>query len=183
MHSPSTLSPAWAAEFARHLRIGLALALPLLFVLILSACGDTGAATPAAVRVHVTATPARFVPDPPEKTQTTAKGQLPTTLLASAGSDARIQALYQGALDHPDVYSKIPCYCGCAIYQHPHTSLLSCFIQTTAADGSITWTDHSTSCDICTGVAQMTMDNIAKGTPLAQIRDLVHAKFKYTGVW
>ena len=50
-------------------------------------------------------------------------------------------------------------------------------------DGSITWTDHSTSCSICTGIADLTVSELGKGTPAAQIREMVHTKFKYTGVW
>ena len=184
MHSPSSRTVARPAQIRRQVRLGVALALPLVLALIISACdqGSGGGVTPGAARVHVTATPSRFVPDPPEQVETTQGGALPA-FVNGKNVSAKVPALYQGAIDHGDVYSQIPCYCGCAIYQHPHTSLMSCFIKEKGADGKITWTDHSTSCNICTSVAEMTLAELAKGTPLAQIRDLVHEKHKYTGVW
>ena len=134
---------------------------------LISACdsgGSGAAATPTtAARVHVTTTPApnRIVPDPVEKSETTAAKTLPS-FVTSAGP--AIQALYQGAMDHPDAYSVIPCYCGCAMYPHAHMSLMNCFITNTAADGSITWTDHSMNCDICTGIAEMTVARVQANT-------------------
>ena len=170
-------------RWSRHITILAGLALPVLIALLISACDSGGGApAPGAAQVHVTATlaPDRHVPDPPEVIATTAAGQLPNFV---TGASASIQALYQGAITHADAYSHVPCFCGCALYQHAHTSLLSCFVKSTAADGSITWTDHGTSCDICTGIAQMTLDEVGKGTPLPQIWQLVYTKFKYTGVW
>lgn len=181
-------APAQMDRWTRQVRVLAALALPLLLAFLISACDSGGggsSATPttaAAARVHVTTTPApnRIVPDPPEQVETTAAGQLPSFLSKAA---ANIKPLYQGALEHPDAYSQIPCYCGCAMYQHAHMSLKNCFIANTAADGAITWTDHSTSCDICTGIAKMTVDSFAAQTPLTQLREAVHAKYKYTNVW
>jgi hypothetical protein len=178
-------APAQMERWTRQLRVLAALAMPLLMAFLISACDSSGggAATPTTqARVHVTTTPApnRIVPDPVEKAETTAAKTLPS--FATAANPA-IQALYQGAMDHPDAYSVIPCYCGCAMYEHPHMSLMSCFISSTAADGSITWTDHSMNCDICTGIAEMTVAGVQANTPLAQLREAVHAKFKYTNVW
>ncbi len=188
-HEPTTSeNTALLDRGTRQLRVVAALALPLLLAFLISACDSSSSgssATPTsavAARVHVTTTPApnKIVPDPVEKSETTAKGTLPSFVTsASAG----VQALYQGAMDHPDAYSAIPCYCGCAMYQHAHMSLMNCFISNTAADGSITWTDHSMNCDICTGIAQMTVEGVAKNTPLAQLRAAVHASYKFTGVW
>ena len=180
-----TDGPDAMARGTRHLRVLAALAMPLMLAFLVSACDSGGGGSTApttAARVHVTTTPApnRIVPDPPEQVETTAAGQLPSFLSKAA---ANIQPLYQGALDHPDAYSQIPCYCGCAMYEHPHMSLKNCFIANTAADGSITWTDHSTSCDICTGIAKMTVAGLSANTPLAQLREAVHAKYKYTNVW
>jgi hypothetical protein len=181
-------SPAQMDRWTRQLRVLAALALPLMLAFLISAC-DTGgggsSATPttaAAARVHVTTTPApnRIVPDPVEKAETTAAKTLPS--FATAAGPA-IQALYQGAMDHPDAYSVIPCYCGCAMYQHAHMILMNCFFTSTAADGSITWTDHSMNCDICTGIAEMTVAGVQANTPLVQLRQAVHDKFKYTNVW
>ena len=51
------------------------------------------------------------------------------------------------------------------------------------ADGSVVFTDHSTSCDICQGVAKETLDGIAASTPLKDVRAAVFRDFKYTGIW
>ena len=181
MHSLSSRTVGRPAQIRRQVRLMVALALPLVFALTMSACNPAGGGGTGTARVHVTATASRFVPDPPEQVETTT-GALPS-FLNGKNVSAKVPALYQGALDKSEIYNQFPCYCGCAIYETSHTSLLSCYIKDKAADGSVTWTDHSTSCDICTGVAQMILDGTAQGTPLAQIREQVHAKYKYTGVW
>jgi hypothetical protein len=122
------------------------------------------------------------VPDPQEATEIKPAGQLPS-FMAKADNVSKTTALYQGAMDNYDAYSHIPCYCGCAIYTHPHHSLAECFIKEKTADGQITFTDHSLSCDICQGIAQMTVDGIAKQTPVKDIRTAVFSKFKYTQIW
>lgn len=52
-----------------------------------------------------------------------------------------------------------------------------------AADGSVTFTDHSTSCDICEGIAKVTLEGVNTNTPLKDIRAAVFTKYKYTGIW
>jgi hypothetical protein len=47
----------------------------------------------------------------------------------------------------------------------------------------VVFTDHSTSCDICQGVAKETLDGIAASTPLKDVRAQVFKDFKYTGIW
>lgn len=124
------------------------------------------------------------MPDPKEVLDTKAKGTLPDFLAKLTGlAKDRITSLYQGAVDHYDAYSHIPCYCGCAIYTTAHHSLAECYIKTMAQDGTVTFTDHSTSCDICEGVAKMTIDGIAASKPLKDIRTEVFTNFKYTGIW
>jgi hypothetical protein len=124
------------------------------------------------------------VPDPVEATETKPAGQLPSFISqASAGERAKITAVYQGAIDHYDAYSQIPCYCGCAVYMHAHMSLAQCYVQSKGADGAMTFTNHSLSCDICQGVAKMTVDGLAQKTPLKDVRAAIFTKFKYTGIW
>jgi len=123
------------------------------------------------------------VPDPQEVIDTEAAGQLPAFLSQAGVQKDKITALYKGAVDNYDAYSHIPCYCGCAIYMHAHMSLAQCYIKQENADGSMVFTDHSMSCDICQGVAQQTLNGIAAGTPLKDIRTAVYNKFKYTQIW
>jgi len=61
--------------------------------------------------------------------------------------------LYSEVHSHMHMLSGIPCYCGCmqgTEFDEPHDSLLRCYwAEHPADDGSVTWTDHSTSCGIC----------------------------------
>jgi hypothetical protein len=124
------------------------------------------------------------VPDPKEVLEIKPEGALPDFLANLTGPKKdRVTGLYQGALDHYEAYGHIPCYCGCAIYTTPHDSLAQCFIKDIAQDGSATFTDHSTSCDICEGIAQLTVEGIAANKPLKDIRTEVFNKYDYTGIW
>lgn len=123
------------------------------------------------------------VPDPKEVLDTKPAGQLPDFLAQTGSMQAQLTALYQGAVADYDAYSHVPCYCGCAVYTTAHKSLAECFIKSKNPDGTITFTDHSTSCDICQGVAKMTVDGVAAGTPLKDVRSAIFKKFKYTQIW
>lgn len=180
---------------ARHpgqVRLLIALALPLLIAVAIAGCGDQAGAPAASqnapqVMVHSTATvaPGQRVPDPKEGAEDTAyaPGVTPQFLvnLKDSTKDKTI-ARYAFAVSHAADLSKMPCYCGCALYQHAHTSLQSCYIRSIGADGKIVYTDHSTSCDICTGEVDLMMQ-VAPNTPLTAIRQAIHQKFGYTNVW
>ncbi len=175
-----------------QVRLLIALALPLLIAVAIAGCGDQAGAPAASqnapqVMVHSTATvaPGQRVPDPKEGAEDTAyaPGVTPQFLvnLKDSTKDKTI-ARYAFAVSHAADLSKMPCYCGCALYQHAHTSLQSCYIRSIGADGKIVYTDHSTSCDICTGEVDLMMQ-VAPNTPLTAIRQAIHQKFGYTNVW
>ena len=124
------------------------------------------------------------VPDPKEEVQVKPPGQLPDFLNKLEGAAReRTTALYQGAVDHYDAYSHIPCYCGCALYTTAHDSLAACYIKEQKPNGELVFTDHSLTCDLCQQAAQMTLDGLAQGKSLKDIRAEVHEKLKYTGIW
>lgn len=170
------------------------LLLPVLIALV--ACDNnnptsTNTPTAAAVRQPYDGVPegkpksslAR-IPDPNEVTETLATGQLPDFLSKVAPTlRDKVAAQYQGAVDHYAEYNQLPCYCGCAVYEHAHMSVASCFIKEKKDTGEIVFTDHSTSCDTCQGVAQMALDGLAKSRPIKDIRADVFEKFSYTGIW
>jgi hypothetical protein len=175
----------------QRVRLSFALGLPLLLAMAIAGCGDqaapAGQAPAAQAVVHVTATvaPNKRVPDPPEGAEATAyaPGVTPAFLVNLKDSQKdKITARYQFAAAHKDALAQIPCYCGCALYQHAHTSLQSCFLRSIGADGSLVYTDHSVTCDICTGEADMMMRLIST-TPIAALRDQIGKKYGYTGVW
>jgi hypothetical protein len=197
-----SLSPAVRVARRQHARMAVAFVLPILVAGVIAGCdngtptgpGTAPTAAPAPpttapvadTRVHVTATPAHFVPDPPEGAESTAYavGTVPQFLVSLKDSQAaKITARYIFAGQHPDIMADMPCYCGCAIYQHPHASLQSCFLRSLNSDGTVVYTDHSVTCDICTGEADMVMTQFAAGTSMQQIRDNIHTKYKYTNVW
>jgi hypothetical protein len=124
------------------------------------------------------------VPNPKEVLETTPAGQLPNFLQDVLGPNKEaVTTLYQGAMEHYDEFGYIPCYCGCAIYEDPHHDLGECFIKSMSADGSAEFTDHSTTCSQCQEAAEMTIDGLAQGTPLKDIRAAVFDKLNYTQIW
>jgi hypothetical protein len=123
------------------------------------------------------------VPNPKEVLETKPVGQIPDFLNNVLGSNKEaVKTLYQGAAAHYDEFGYIPCYCGCAIYEHPHHDLSECFIKS-MSDTSVEFTDHSTTCSQCQEAAQMTIDGLAQGTPLKDIRAAVFKKLNYTQIW
>jgi hypothetical protein len=124
------------------------------------------------------------VPDPAEVLETKPAGQLPDFLSeAPASQKAKITASYQGAVDHHDQYMYIPCYCGCAIYTNPHMGLNDCYIKERGADGSVTFTNHSLTCNQCQQGAEMTLAGIAEGKALKDVRADIFKALSYTGIW
>jgi hypothetical protein len=124
------------------------------------------------------------VPDPPEVLETKPAGQMPDFLAKATGSSKdKIAASYAGAVEHFDQYKYIPCYCGCAIYTTAHSSLASCYIKERTADGAVTFTDHSLTCDKCQQAAEMTLAGIDKGQDLKATRAEIFAALKYTDLW
>ena len=181
---------------AQHLKLSIAFVLPLLIAIVIAGCGDQGSGTtagqapganPAAAVVHVTATVAasKRVPDPPEGAESTAyaASATPQFLLSLKSTDKdKAIARYAFAVAHRQDLAQVPCFCGCALYEHAHTSLQSCYMRSVDATGQVVYTDHSVSCDICTGEVDMMMA-AAPNTPLATLRDQITKKYNYTGVW
>ena len=177
--------PSLTAAKIQNVKIGIALALPLLVAVVIAGCGDQAASgSGSAAVVHVTATvaPSQQVPDPKEVVETVAPGTTPQFLVNLKRDKEKSIARYAFAVEHKDALAQIPCYCGCALYMHAHTSLQSCYIKSVGADGQITYTDHSTSCDICTGEVDMMM-SLVSNTPLKTLRAQIDQKYNYTGVW
>lgn len=81
-------------------------------------------------------------------------------------------ALYEGAAANPDVFSEVPCFCGCdAMLGHRH--LLDCFVRA-AGDG---WEAHASGCGVCLGEAEQVLALIADGASTDEIVDEVVAEW------
>ncbi|MEV5028681.1 PCYCGC motif-containing (lipo)protein [Paenibacillus sp. LPE1-1-1.1] len=90
--------------------------------------------------------------------------------------------LYQAVHDHADIMSGITCYCGCAEgveVENPHDSLLRCYVAEHPADeGSVTWTNHSTSCGICKKEMEEVIALSKQGKTTAEIRAAIDDLYK-----
>jgi len=85
-------------------------------------------------------------------------------------------AAYQLAVDNRELFSHIPCYCGCARLDMPHENLDQCFFM---ADGS--FEKHAAYCTICADIATAAAGWQSEGKSTAEVRALVDAKFVDVG--
>ena len=79
---------------------------------------------------------------------------------------------YQLAVDNRQLFSQMPCYCGCTRLDMPHQNLDQCFFM---ADGS--FEQHAAYCTICADIATATVSWQSEGKSTAEVRQLVDAKF------
>lgn len=86
-----------------------------------------------------------------------------------------VQAAYAFAARKADVLQYIPCYCGCE--RHGHRSNVSCYVKDWNAQGMPNWDDHSLGCGLCLNITHDVMRLDAAGTPLAEIRETIEARY------
>lgn len=79
---------------------------------------------------------------------------------------------YEFAREHRDLFSMIPCYCGCeATLDHRH--LYDCFVR---PDGA--WESHASGCSICIDESKMARRMLGTGAQPEQIRDTIIAQYE-----
>jgi len=104
-----------------------------------------------------------------EDSSATAQGpQFPAFVYESQTS----RNAYQLAVDNRQLFSQMPCYCGCDRLDMPHQSLDQCFFT---ADGS--FEQHAAYCTICADIATDAARWQSEGKATAEIRRLVDEKF------
>ncbi len=86
-----------------------------------------------------------------------------------------VQQAYQFASANPDVMKGIPCYCGCG--NIGHTSNYSCYVQSTDANGNITFDNHALGCSLCVTITQDTMRLLKEGKTVPQIKAYVDTTY------
>ena len=91
----------------------------------------------------------------------------------------RVREAYQYAVTNPEELKKYPCYCGCGAMGH--TSNLSCYLQDTTADGTITFDTHALGCGICVDITQDVMRLKAEGKTSLAVRAYVDARYSPFG--
>lgn len=145
------------------------LLLAFAFITLLTACGLSDDDKAGAEHLHGS-----------ETWQTTASyDELPAFL---SDYTPHTSELYQAVHDHADVMSGVTCYCGCSdglAVETPHDSLLRCYVAEHPADeGSVTWTNHSTSCGICKKEMEDVIALSKQGKTADEIREAIDAKYK-----
>lgn len=88
----------------------------------------------------------------------------------------QVRAAYAFAARRGDVLQYMPCYCGCE--KQGHKSAESCFVKGKTAAGLPEWDSMGIVCDICLSVAHETMQMMAQGKPLIEIRKAHDEKYK-----
>ncbi|CAM4056485.1 PCYCGC domain-containing protein [Paenibacillus alkaliterrae] len=154
---------------ARNRGIMYAMLLAFAFITLLTACGLSGDDEAGAQHMHGS-----------ETWETTSSyDQLPSFL---SDYTPHTSKLYSEVHDHAHLMSGITCYCGCAdglAVETPHDSLLRCYLAEHPADeGSVTWTNHSTSCGICKKEMEDVIALSKQGKTIDEIREEIDAKYK-----
>lgn len=83
-----------------------------------------------------------------------------------------VAAHYRAAEENQDVYSQIPCYCGCE-RSIGHRHLADCFVR---SDGK-GWDAHAAGCAVCTDESVMVRRLLEDGTDTTAIRQSIVDEF------
>ncbi len=105
-----------------------------------------------------------------------------STMMGGASSDhmafmldavpGDIASHYEFASEHRDLFSMIPCYCGCeATLDHRH--LYDCFVR---PDGG--WESHASGCSVCIDESKMARRLLQTGAHPEEIRDTIVAQYE-----
>src|SRR4051794_9676792 len=86
--------------------------------------------------------PAASAPAPATSLPTEMRADLPPLPLTPAARPLEVvRAVFTFAADHPEVLSKMPCFCGCENRGHKHND--DCFVTARDARGRVTaWEPH-----------------------------------------
>jgi len=95
---------------------------------------------------------------------------------AFVNSSQMSQDAYRLAVDNRQLFSQMPCYCGCGNLDMPHQNLDQCFFM---ADGS--FEQHAAYCTICSDIAIDAARWQSEGNTTSEIRRLVDEKFGGAG--
>jgi len=96
-----------------------------------------------------------------------------------AAAPPRVREAYGFAAANPDEMKKYPCFCGCN--KMGHTSNLSCYVKTEAADGAVTFDEHASACGICVDITQDVIRLTLEGKRAPEIRAYVDGQYSSFG--
>ena len=83
---------------------------------------------------------------------------------------------YRIALNNQDLFTTLPCYCGCGTYVPPHRNLRDCFLR---SDGS--FASHAAGCATCQQEALDAQRWLAAGSSRTEVRRLLDAAYRDRG--
>ena len=128
---------------------------------LLSGCGSTTSAAPAAVDHDMPMAPMSMMP-----------GEVKSAPLVT-------QQAYQFAVANPEVMQHIPCYCGCGAMGH--TSNYSCYVESVDAAGNVKFDGHALGCSICVDITQDAMRLSKEGKSPQDIKVYVDRTYSRFG--
>jgi len=93
------------------------------------------------------------------------------------------QTLYSQVHDHVHVLGELPCHCGCMVateMDEAHDSLRRCYLaEYPSDDGTVTWTDHSTTCGVCKQEMELVIQMDNDGKSVEEIKQAINEKFMH----
>ena len=90
-----------------------------------------------------------------------------------------VQTGYHFAVEHPDMLTHQPCYCGCGAMGHVNN--LDCFVQEFQEDGTIIFDYHASGCGICVDIALDVKRLSEDGKSQLEIRRYIDATYSSFG--
>lgn len=139
----------------------------LIFVLVLSACGNK--AHKEDDHRDLAVGHEKHLPNGDLQEVTASASELPKFL---ADKPEDMQLVYQIAANADDILAYMPCYCGCG-ESAGHKSNLNCFLDEIREDGSVVWDDHGTRCLVCLEIAVKSVQLKQEGKSLKEIRNFI----------
>lgn len=92
---------------------------------------------------------------------------------------AVVRQAYAFAHEHPEVLSRIPCYCGCGSVGH--TSNYDCYISGLDESGEPVYDGHALGCSICVDITLDTQRLLSEGRSVPEIRAAIDAAYSAFG--
>lgn len=90
-----------------------------------------------------------------------------------------VQVAYQFAVEHPDMLTHQPCYCGCG--PMGHENVLDCFVAAVNDQGAILFDSHAAGCGICVDIALDVKRLSEQGLSQLDIRYYIDATYSVFG--